>query len=122
MERSAAIAANLTPFQRADEEIMDSLQDMTIDESHSETIDVTQHFHVVDAFSMPRLSYDEHSRTFHKTKAPTLLLGEAREKGEMYRERLILVRQRLLRNENFCPPSMQMTDSADFIKVSFFTW
>lgn len=66
MQKSAVIASSLTPFQRADEEIMDSLQDMTIDESNTETIDVAQHFHVVDAFTMPRLSYDEHTRTFHR--------------------------------------------------------
>lgn len=66
MHSSAAIAATLTPFQRADEEINDSLQDMSIDESSTEVIDVTQHFHVVDAFGMPRLLYDEHTRTFNK--------------------------------------------------------
>lgn len=64
MQSSAAIAATLTPFQRADEEINDSLQDMTIDEQNVEAVDVTQHFHVVDAFSMPKLVYDEHTRTF----------------------------------------------------------
>lgn len=64
MQSSAAIAATLTPFQRADEEINDSLQDMTIDEQSAETVDVTQHFHVVDAFSMPKLVYDEHTRAF----------------------------------------------------------
>lgn len=36
----------------------------------------------------------------------------------MFRERLLLVKQRLLRNENFCPPTMRMTDSANFIRVS----
>lgn len=66
MQSSAAIAATLTPFQRADEEINDSLQDMTIDEQNVEAVDVTQHFHVVDAFSMPKLVYDEHARTFNR--------------------------------------------------------
>lgn len=66
MQSSAAIAATLTPFQRADEDINESLQDMTIDEAHIESVDVTQHFHVVDAFSMPKLVYDEHTRTFNK--------------------------------------------------------
>lgn len=66
MHSSAAIAATLTPFQRADQEINDSLQDMTIDEDKNETVDVTQHFHVVDATDMPRMTYDEHTRTFVK--------------------------------------------------------
>lgn len=54
----------------------------------------------------------------HRSKKPSKLLASVREKGEMFRERLLLVKQRLLRNENFCPPSMQMTDSANFISVT----
>lgn len=48
---------------------------------------------------------------------PSLLAG-ANEKGEMYRERFKLVKQRLLRNENFCPPTMQMSDDDNFEKVT----
>ncbi|CAO3653760.1 unnamed protein product [Mucor hiemalis] len=118
MHSSAAIAATLTPFQRANQEINNSLQDMTIDEDKDETVDVTQHFHVVDATDMPRMTYDEHTRTFVKSKKPSKLLASVREKGEMFRERLLLVKQRLLRNENFCPPTMQMTDSANFISIT----
>lgn len=118
MHSSAAIAATLTPFQRADQDINDSLQDMTIDEDKDEAVDVTQHFHVVDAMDMPRMTYDEHTRTFVKSNKPSKLLASVREKGEMFRERLLLVKQRLLRNENFCPPSMQMTDSANFISIT----
>jgi DNA polymerase epsilon subunit 2 len=66
MQSSAAIAASLTPFQRVDEEINDSLQDMSIQEAPTEKVDVTQHFHVVDAFSLPKLVYDELTRSFHK--------------------------------------------------------
>lgn len=53
-----------------------------------------------------------------RSKEASKLLAGAREKGEMFRERLLLVKQRLLRNENFCPPTMRMTDSANFIRVS----
>lgn len=66
MQNTAAIAASLTPFQKADVELNDSLQDMTIQEAPAEIVDVTQHFHVVDAFSLPRLVYDENTRTFIK--------------------------------------------------------
>jgi len=66
MQSSAAIAASLTPFQRVDEEINDSLQDMSIQEAPTEKVDVTQHFHVVDAFQLPKLVYDELTRSFQK--------------------------------------------------------
>jgi hypothetical protein len=39
---------------------------MSIQEAHLDKIDVKQHFHVMDAFSMPRMFYDEHTRTFHR--------------------------------------------------------
>ena len=65
MQSSAAIAATMTPFQRADAEINDSLKDMSISENVDQ-VDVTQQFHVVDGFSMPRMVYDEHTRAFHR--------------------------------------------------------
>lgn len=54
----------------------------------------------------------------YRSSKPSKLLSTVREKGEMFRERLLLVKQRLLRNENFCPPSMTMSDNPDFIRVS----
>lgn len=57
-------------------------------------------------------------KVYIRSKEASKLLAGAREKGEMFRERLLLVKQRLLRNENFCPPTMRMTDSANFIRVS----
>ncbi|KAI7900022.1 DNA polymerase alpha/epsilon subunit B-domain-containing protein [Cokeromyces recurvatus] len=118
MQSSAAIAATLTPFQRVEEEINDSLQEMSIDDAPTEVVDVTQHFHVVSAFNLPKLTYDEHSRAFTKVKELPSLIPEACEKGDMYRERYKLVKQRILRNENFCPASMSMTDNPDFVKIT----
>ncbi|KAL9552178.1 hypothetical protein PS6_004621 [Mucor atramentarius] len=118
MQSSAAIAASLTPFQRVDEEINDSLQDMSIQEAPTEKVDVTQHFHVVDAFQLPKLVYDELTRSFQKSKDHPTLLPEASEKGNMYRERYKLVKQRLLRNENFCPPNMSDASNSDIIKIT----
>ncbi|KAI9483679.1 MAG: DNA polymerase alpha/epsilon subunit B-domain-containing protein [Benjaminiella poitrasii] len=119
MQTSAAIAATLTPFQRVEEEINDSLQEMSIDDAPStEVVDVTQHFHVVSAFDLPKLTYDEHTRVFTKVKDQPSLLPEASEKGDMYRERYKLVKQRILRNEDFCPPSMSMSSNPEFVKIT----
>ena len=41
-----------------------------------------------------------------RSKEPSKLLANPRAKGEMFRERLLLVKQRVLRNEHFCPPSI----------------
>jgi DNA polymerase epsilon subunit 2 len=53
----------------------------------------------------------------YRSKDRPTILPEAHEKGNMYRERYKLVKQRLLRNEQFCPSSMSVTDSSDHIKV-----
>lgn len=67
MQSSAAIANAVTPFQRVvEEEINDSMQEMSIDEPPNEIVDVTQHFHVISAFDLPNLKYDDHSRMFNK--------------------------------------------------------
>lgn len=58
----AEAASVKTPFQK-DDDLQDSLQDMSINED-GDTIDVTQHFHAADAFQMPRLQYDYHRKAF----------------------------------------------------------
>ncbi|KAI8062723.1 DNA polymerase alpha/epsilon subunit B-domain-containing protein [Gongronella butleri] len=87
---------------------------MSIDD---EVIDVTKHFHVVDAFDMPRLQYDYHRKVFSKSNTPPTLLGTAKDKAEMYRDRLNLVKQRLLRHERFCPTAMHL-DKQSYIKIT----
>jgi DNA polymerase epsilon subunit 2 len=62
LQTEAAAATVKTPFQK-DYDLQDSLQVMTIQEP-AEAIDVTQHFHVADAFKMPRLQYNYHRKVF----------------------------------------------------------
>ncbi|KAI8080717.1 DNA polymerase alpha/epsilon subunit B-domain-containing protein [Gilbertella persicaria] len=118
IRHSAAVAASLTPFQREDEAINDSLQEMTIDEPPEQAVNVAQHFHVVSAFDLPRFKYDEQTRTFIKNHEKPSLLPEASEKGDMYRERYKLVKQRLLRNDLFCPTAMSGANEKEFIKIT----
>ncbi|KAI8349192.1 DNA polymerase alpha/epsilon subunit B-domain-containing protein [Choanephora cucurbitarum] len=118
IRHSAAVAASLTPFQREDDAINDSLQEMTIDEPFEEVVNVAQHFHVVSAFDLPRMRYDEQARTFIKSTETPSLLPEASEKGDMYRERYKLVKQRLLRNDSFCPSAMGGANEKEFIKIT----
>ncbi|CEG77121.1 hypothetical protein RMATCC62417_11918 [Rhizopus microsporus] len=135
MQTSALMTTATTPFQRADEEeINESLRDMSLGDGSSmilspsvsssqitqtsqETVDVAQHFHVVGAFDMPKLIYDEYTRTFRKSREPCRLLSDPKSKGEMFRERLLLTKQRVLRNEMFCPTDMA-GDSSSFIKIT----
>ncbi|KAI8991954.1 DNA polymerase alpha/epsilon subunit B-domain-containing protein [Mycotypha africana] len=121
MTTSAAIAQTLTPFQKSQEEISDSFEGMSIqgeDEAAKENIDVAQHFHVVGAFDMPRYVFDENSNTFYKSKVQPAAICSATEKGEMYRNRLKLIKQRILRNETFCPPTMNIDDNDNYVKLT----
>lgn len=61
LQASASLPA--TPFQPVDdEEINDSLQEMSLDEHN---IDIRQHFHVIDAFDLPQYKFDEHRKNFY---------------------------------------------------------
>ncbi|KAG0175875.1 DNA-directed DNA polymerase epsilon, subunit B [Apophysomyces sp. BC1021] len=105
-----------TPFKRVEDDINDSLQDMTLNEA--ETIDVSKHFFVVNAFNMPRLQYDIERKGFVKTSGEQSLLASANEKADMFRDRFNLVKQRLLRNENFCPSSMDLLKKDTYMKIT----
>lgn len=48
---------------RVENDINSGIQDMTIDDK---PIDIAQHFHVVDAFDMPRMYYDIRRKGFVK--------------------------------------------------------
>jgi hypothetical protein len=52
---------------------------------------------VVDAFTVPRFNYDTQRRVFHEntTKEPSIN-AEAESKIELYRERFLLLQQRIL--------------------------
>ncbi|CAO3594701.1 unnamed protein product [Absidia cylindrospora] len=89
---------------------------MSINENN-DTIDVTQHFHAADAFRMPRLQYDYHRKAFTTSPNPTALLGTALDKSEMYRDRMNLTKQRLLRNERYCATSMHL-DSDSYNNIT----
>ncbi|CAO3616529.1 unnamed protein product [Cunninghamella blakesleeana] len=89
---------------------------MSLSES-SEVIDIQQHIHVIDAFKMPRLHFDYHRKAFQASLAPPTLFGSGDDKAEMFRDRLNLVKQRLLRNERFSPTSMHI-DKTAYIKIT----
>jgi hypothetical protein len=52
-----------------------------------------------------------------RSKEKRSLLASADAKGDVYRDRFNLIRQRVLRNENFLPPSLQIIDNDSYLKV-----
>lgn len=65
--------------------------------------------HAVNAADCPRWEYHAASKSFqhrqHDRRPTPLLVGEAREKIEMYRRHFEIVRQRVLRSEEFSGPN-----------------
>lgn len=61
------------------------------------------------------LAYQE--LIFSRSREKRSLLASADAKGDVYRDRFNLIRQRVLRNENFLPPSLQIIDNDSYLKV-----
>ncbi|KAF8979446.1 DNA-directed DNA polymerase epsilon, subunit B [Entomortierella lignicola] len=107
-------------YMMDNEQLMDNEED---------DVDITELFHVVDAFSMPRWSWASDIKTFTRDESlrsnggmdsihtshvngfskasgniSNRLLGTAEEKTAMFRARYQYLLQRIMRNEHFAPP------------------
>ncbi|KAI8141350.1 DNA polymerase alpha/epsilon subunit B-domain-containing protein [Fennellomyces sp. T-0311] len=85
--------------------------------SIDDRVDVTQHFDVVNAFDMPRLRFNTIRKTFTQSNEKPNLLADANEKAALYRDRLDIIKQRIMHNEHFCPSSTQVADDA-YLKLT----
>ncbi|KAK0521797.1 DNA-directed DNA polymerase epsilon, subunit B [Tilletia horrida] len=72
--------------------------------TEGETVDPARYFHVIDAFKMPRIRFDQHRKTFERSPNPPTVLPMAASKPACLRERLNVIRNVVLRNEHFLPP------------------
>ncbi|CAO3675892.1 unnamed protein product [Umbelopsis vinacea] len=117
MQAAAAAAISSTPFSGQEEILKENLSQMTLDDE-IDSIDVSQYLQVVDAFSMPSMQYDYHRKGFVQSSEKPSLLSSANAKGDVYRDRFNLIRQRVLRNENFMPPSVQLIDNDSYLKIT----
>lgn len=69
-----------------------------------EMVDPDRYFHVIDAFKMPRVVFDERRKTFEKSAQTPHILAAPRSNPAHLRERLQILQNVVLRNENFLPP------------------
>ncbi|KAI8355910.1 epsilon DNA polymerase [Mortierella sp. GBAus27b] len=79
-------------------------------QEEEDDVDITELFHVVDAFSMPRWTWASDIKTFTRVEGSSSsnnhhrILGTAEEKTAMFRARYHVLLQRMMRNELFAPP------------------
>ncbi|CAK9863769.1 unnamed protein product [Sphagnum jensenii] len=67
--------------------------------------DHKQMLQVIDAFQVPRISYDSIRKVFHSFIGKLPIHGNAPAKAYLYRDRLQLLQQRLLRDKHFAKPA-----------------
>ncbi|KAI7830646.1 DNA polymerase alpha/epsilon subunit B-domain-containing protein [Gamsiella multidivaricata] len=107
----------------------EAVQSYDTNEEVEDDLDITEMFHVIDAFSMPRWAWASDIKTFvrtdpsqrqhdtehgHENRAngsmnsaanmSNHVLGTAEEKTAMFRARYQVLLQRIMRNECFAPP------------------
>lgn len=79
--------------------------ELAVDEFNQEQQEETDKaLTIIDAFSVPRFTYDsERKKFFPKADSVQLLFGDAMAKSELFRERYQILLQRTLRHELFTP-------------------
>ncbi|KAJ1981359.1 DNA-directed DNA polymerase epsilon, subunit B [Dimargaris xerosporica] len=80
-------------------------------------VDIRDHFHVIDAFTVLRWRYDTQRKKFVPYSQPAQLLSAADAKAQIYQDRYDLIRQRLMRNEHFVPSTFSADPSADVCRL-----
>ncbi|MCO5615087.1 hypothetical protein L7F22_069375 [Adiantum nelumboides] len=61
--------------------------------------------HIIDAFEVPRLTYDPIRKLFYRCSENLPIHGDAQSKASLYRDRLQLLHQRLIRDKHFAKPA-----------------
>jgi len=81
--------------------------------------DIQKYFHILDAFSLPKYTFNVQSKTFHRETNKKKLFADASEKGKLYQERYHLIKQRILRNELFNVSSDNLiTNESNLLKIT----
>ncbi|ORY91254.1 DNA polymerase alpha/epsilon subunit B-domain-containing protein [Syncephalastrum racemosum] len=93
------------------------MQDVSI--SNDQPLNVSDHFAVQGAFTMPRLQYNTSSRTFVKqVHGRRSILTNPERAIDLHRNRFNIIKQRLLRNERFGHGSIHMLNPDAFLKIT----
>ncbi|KAJ9123104.1 hypothetical protein QFC22_001294 [Naganishia vaughanmartiniae] len=79
---------------------------------------VDSHFHIVDAFDMPGMRFDPIRGTFVSPQHKPAIAGPPSARAAFLRERWSVIRQLVLRNENFTPPVIGGHDRGEYLKLT----
>ncbi|ORX38923.1 DNA polymerase alpha/epsilon subunit B-domain-containing protein [Kockovaella imperatae] len=81
-------------------------------------INVEAHFAVVDSFDMPPVRFDPVRGGFTTARSGPSLAGQASSRASYLRERWGIIKEIILRNENFTPPALGGHDRTNYLKLT----
>ncbi|EIW66910.1 hypothetical protein TREMEDRAFT_45435 [Tremella mesenterica DSM 1558] len=81
-------------------------------------VNIETHFSVVDAFDMPAVHFDAVRGGFTTSKHTPSLAGQASSRAAFLRERWGIIKEIILRNENFTPPAIAGHDRDNYLKLT----
>ncbi|ORY29159.1 putative DNA polymerase epsilon subunit B [Naematelia encephala] len=99
----------------------ESLQVGTNDDSQiadPAEINVENHFEIIDSFDMPPVHFDAVRGGFTTAKAKPSIAGQASSRSAFLRERWGIIKEVILRNENFTPPAIGGHDRSNYLKLT----
>ncbi|KAG8827357.1 DNA-directed DNA polymerase epsilon, subunit B [Serendipita sp. 401] len=106
-------------LQRVYETVVEKSTAAVTDGSQSSEIwDPDHHLYFIDAFEMPRWHYSLERKAFEKAIQKPNIAGSAESKAMFLRDRYNIIKQIILRNENFSPPAFAGKDRANYLKLT----
>lgn len=108
---------SLKVLQRAYESLQ-LKNDMVDDLEDPSEVHLESYFNIIDAFDMPAQRFDAVRNAFALAKTKPGLAGSAVSRAAFLRERWAIIKQIVLRNENFMPPALGGRDRADYLKLT----
>ncbi|KAK8843454.1 DNA polymerase epsilon subunit B [Kwoniella newhampshirensis] len=99
----------------------ESLQLGTTEDSQTadpSEINVESHFSVIDSFDMPPVHFDPVRGGFAASKTKPSVAGSAAARSAFLRERWGIIKEIILRNENFTPPAIGGHDRSNYLKLT----
>jgi DNA polymerase epsilon subunit 2 len=114
--------------------VYESLQDQgERTQVEKEVIDPENHLFFIDAFEMPRWTWSQERSTFercvishtviysglkvYRSSAPSTSSGSPESRVTSFRDRLLIIKQCVLRNEHFAPSTLPSRDREKLVTV-----
>lgn len=98
--------------------VYESLQDQgERTQVEKEVIDPENHLFFIDAFEMPRWTWSQERSTFEKSPAPSTSSGSPESRVTSFRDRLLIIKQCVLRNEHFAPSTLPSRDREKLVTL-----